>query len=221
LENFIHDYGGQNKRWDAKLETSYPSAKLDITYHPNAIFTSVSPSGSFGYGPLQVRFKFRKNTKYLRPVKGLTIEACNAIPEKMKKNAVVVRVKKWGRDFLSTMEVNICNFETVHSWSFGTKKSYDEIVKEYRKFQELPDPTGKMILYFNQKMRPILFPPKSVNGHWEIGDLRNRLTDLLEKYNSKNLGKIFYNPALDRSEKENHFYSDKPLYWNSESNTKK
>jgi hypothetical protein len=66
--------------------------------------------------------------------------ACNLLPDEWKKNSVVVGSHLMGSKGNFTLEFNFCNFGPVHSWSYGTKENYDEIVKDYLKFESLKGP---------------------------------------------------------------------------------
>jgi hypothetical protein len=204
------DYG-EKSNWFKNLVNTFES---DRVYHTNALFTSLSPGGSFGYEPVQIRIKLKKNLRYLNPLTNKTNEACNYLSEKFKQDTVLVVQKYWGdQDF--SAEYDFCSFGPVHSWSYFRKKNYDEIVKEYLRYKELPDPTGKMLLYIHQNKRPIFFPVSMLGEAWREKEFKKKLIYYFKKINSGQEGEILYDPDLSSSEKkEDHYFTKKPFFWN-------
>ena len=114
----------------------------------------------------------------------------------------------------------ICSPEVIHSWSYGTKKHYDEIIKDFqRQTDRKLDWHSREIYAYSQKNSIFTdFGGPTVDNHnFSLATFYEYLGNHLFHAANQNK-KVFFNPDLPESEKQDakHFQTDHPMYFNEE-----
>jgi hypothetical protein len=97
------------------------------------LFTTATPVATFNYGQYPIRIKLKKNVNF-KIIRGDSTAGnplqgdCNHMSDEQMLNTVLVRVFNDGDEV--GLEYVLCSAGPIHSWSFGTRKHYDEMVRE-------------------------------------------------------------------------------------------
>lgn len=212
-----------NLHESCKLDTLYSwgtEAKLNVLISQmgqvnpwktiQTIYTSRGPFSTFGYGPVAIRIKLKKNVVFKRTS---SYTRCDHATSPEAQTTVYVRNGDQYRDW------TICNTGVIHSWSFFNREHYDEIVKDYLRHQELLQSgtsiAGYIEQYSSYQQARTVFGG-SIDGH-SFGEekLIQNLQLFIRKIENGS-EKIYYNPDLPASEKnrEAHFRTSYPTYFN-------
>jgi hypothetical protein len=158
-----------------------------------ALYSTVSPITTFGYGPLVVRIKLKPNIIF----QASGYQSCAGA----QPNTVYVR-------YDSFADWTICDPSVIHSWSYGTPEIYDEIVREMKKYEATP----QSIFYYEQGEQGNLFNFAEDRHKFRKGIFKHNL-DLLREIIQNNQGHIYFNPDLPAEEKtrQKHYETRYPL----------
>jgi len=178
---------GALERWETKFNPKHPR-----------VWATISAVGSFSYGLIPIRIKFKKETIFL-----------NTLSPRYPKSTVSINTSYPMNDFI------INSPESIDSWSYGTAELYDEIVKDLRRI--LREPAKGYIAYFDYlsyyfggKQNPLFttterdIAPRTA--------LKQSLL-MLVKQVLNNEGQVFFRPGSCQSRIE-HYRTDKPTYFN-------
>lgn len=217
--NYRQMWNNQSPDWKTPPYSSYGGVQANLFYG------AFSPITTNDFGIDTVRVKLKEGTRFLiedRPIKtkyGIQASYCMELPPEERKNTVFA----WYRDNITnsttgphhTLEYDICDFETVHSWSHGLKEGYDELVKDYAWLKN--DSVRKTIekdKNHSAGYRHVIRNGKGKAVTEGIDNLSSKLMYKLDKI-YKNAGEIFYNPSVPEDGKsvDKHFSYSKKFYW--------
>lgn len=172
------------------------------------LFTIPSPFSTFGYGPISIRIKLKRNLKWK-----VNDFGCSGTKEEYK-NTIYVRNKDY-------FDVVICSPEVIESWSVGYKEHYDEIIKDKNWIQKNDCSSDKCYIYqsaqfcsdsnmrcFNRNIDNYDFAERTFKSNLEV------LLDFIESEKSK----LYCNPSVKKEDCtiENHFQTNHPIYFNED-----
>lgn len=191
---------------------------------PSQIFTARTPLASHGYGPNQIRLKLKDGVKFVYPQVGQIdsknnngqdagYDWCKNHPK--ETNTIVVRSKYVDENKDDAIaEYIMCSPSVIHSWSTGTKKAYNEMVRHYDSVENNKDSKTPQYELYAQGQNTDL--------HLELDKMDFSRKTLFQKF--KNLkdklfrgnGKIHYGSGV-RASKDNqafHITTDRRTEWN-------
>lgn len=161
-----------------------------------ALFMSMSPTSTFGYGNIAVRLKIKPSVPY-KHIWGY-VDSKEAMP-----NEIQVRTDQY-QDF-TTKDASV-----IESWSFGTPEHYDEIVSELLRFKE----KKRAQLYFRKidsdGIDQLYTNVDSYKTDEDI--LKKRLLNHIEMI-LQGRGRIVYQKGSCRN-REQSFKTKRPTYFN-------
>lgn len=100
-----------------------------------SLFTTESAAGTFGYGPIPLRFKIKSTVAFKRvDENGNTCEAIVSSGQGTKAefdHTIYQRVVLRSTG-LSFVDFIICSPHVVSSWSAATREGYDEVMRDYK-----------------------------------------------------------------------------------------
>lgn len=157
------------------------------------VWATISPISTYSYGPVEIRFKFKKGTPYIH---GLNSSE-PAVAE----------------DTDGLMDFLIDNGSIIESWSFGTPEQYDEIVKDISHFMTSTDVVTYTGYGFSQPgLENVYHAGVAEREAQNEATLRDRLTTMIRLILSGK-GEIHYAKGVVHS-REQHFATDHPTYFN-------
>ncbi|MDD4004423.1 MAG: hypothetical protein PHW69_04375 [Elusimicrobiaceae bacterium] len=179
-----------------------------------AIFTTINPLATFGYGDIMFRIKLKAGTKFAffdnpgRNDPKNYSNYCNLLSASQLKDTVLVRYWHYGNIF-SGMDYILCGTGPIHSWSVGTRRGYDELDRSIRWNR-----ANKRWIPFvvTGKGTPRLYIPLDGYLSFNPGHLSNNMKKM-RRMIEKREGAIFYAPGVEHNAEE-HFRTNMPGYWN-------
>lgn len=173
-----------------------------------ALFMARTPIGSFGYGPIAVRIKVKDDIVWTRS--SLAHSSCDSLSLAEKQYKIVYRAMAIFGSYL--LDIILCSPGPIHSWSYGTKEHYDEIIKDYwwtvkgKRWEDIYE------VYINNI--DALFGLYSIDGK----DFRNSTLEanIKKHFETANTygGEIFFNPDVLNKKRSDHFETSYPIYFN-------
>lgn len=172
------------------------------------MYTSRSPVGSFAFGDVSVRIKFKSGVKF--KVLHWWVSDCSALSDSEKNDTVIASNWDEPTGWAGT-EFVICGTGPIHSWSYGTPEHYDELVKDI-KWQDTHH-SSDYETYYNINGAPVRYgvhlaePP--FNEKVLATDLYKHMKRALKG------GEVFLSPDVRaHSTREDHFTTRHPIYYN-------
>lgn len=180
-----------------------------------AVFSTVNPLPTFGYGDLLFRIKLKPGTKFAffnhppRQSKANYHSYCELIPASSWKDTVVVSYWYYGNTFTG-LDYILCGTGPMESWSVGTKQGYSELTsslqytRTHKRWVSYMSTIGwKTPLYLQATKHP-RFNPVYLSQNLK------KMKALVDK----EAGEIFYAPGVEKNP-AGHFATKMPGYWNT------
>lgn len=181
-----------------------------------SVYTTTSPAATFGYGPVPLRFKIKPRVKY-KVLHEDKIYTCDQFvkndlaDESEFLDTVFMRVVI--RSELSFVDYIICSPQVIDSWSFGTIKNYDEIIKDYKWIQSKN--------YYNYET----YVKRNGQDYFFDANIDLKYTDFSSEYLFQNLkmlrwiaesglGGIYYSKSSAQTP-SSHYNIQNPIYFNN------
>jgi hypothetical protein len=196
--------------------TSWPHGFFDDAHRPRPLFSTTSPSSSFGYGDYPMRLKIKPGVVY-RSIEDelLKLDAsadCSSwIPESEWDHTILVRyftnsIGGSGLDYI------LCGAGPIESWSYSTQNHYDEVVRDLL-WQSTHAPT-EYANYYKIQGKPQLFDLTLDQHEFSRDVMKDRLMRLLRDSRvAQPATNLFVNPDLRVAADDDHFKSRFPVYY--------
>lgn len=186
------------------------AAQLWKETFPRAVFATINPLPTFGYGDLMFRIKLKPGTKFVFKIdpSGSAYDLCKNVPAEQAKDSVIVR--NWHIGRLYGLDYVLCGPGPIHSWSVGTKQGYEELKKSYEWTRSHKD----WITYVSSKeQRSYLYLNLDKMDFSEKHLKKNFKT--MQKMIEKGESGVFYAPGTEKRMSD-HFASAKKSYWTAQ-----
>lgn len=172
---------------------------------PHAVFATVNPLSTFGYGELLFRIKLKPDTKFkFMHNPEYFSNPCNLLGGKAKDT---VLVRSWSVRGLSGVDYILCGTGPIHSWSIGTKQGYAELEKAY---QWTEGHSHWMPYVAQNDGKFILFDRNLDEGNDFSRTKLQKNFALMKKMMSGGETGVFYAPGVEKS---GHFSTKMDSYW--------
>ncbi|MDD4004424.1 MAG: hypothetical protein PHW69_04380 [Elusimicrobiaceae bacterium] len=176
---------------------------------PRAIFATVSPITTFGYGDIMFRIKLKPDTRFAFLIDPPdSSHLCNTLSPDQTADTVIVR--NWHIGTLYGLDYIICGTGPIHSWSVGTRQGYEELSRAYNWTRShrhwipyVAEKSDRSIL-FNRNLDSNSFSPRHLNKNFA----------LMKKMIEKGEGGVFFSPGVTKSA-DAHFSTGMKSYWNA------
>ena len=175
------------------------------------LFLSKSPLWTYGYGDVAVRVKLRAGVHFRESL--VLDDDCSKYSKADYENTVFYRRDGWFADW------SICSPSVIHSWSYGTKNHFDEIIRDMRTARKLltngQDLRGGVELYSGlQGISPFNHNIDNDVTNFSYGNFVKTLLALRSK-TEKGYAQIYFNPSLSQSDATSaaHFQTNEHIYF--------
>jgi hypothetical protein len=189
-----------NRRWDQAFS--------------QMLFAHINPIATFAYGDVALRMKLKPGTKFL--YYGADQLQFNQYCSQLLNadtisNTVIVRA--WSHQGVTGVDYILCSTEPVESWSYDTKKHYDEIVAS-QLWNNNVSTTQGWVPYAKAGYSAEYFDCGLDNEDWSQAHLLKNLSVMQSKA-EEGQGQILFAEGVPHSPSR-HFSTNRPIYWNSE-----
>lgn len=173
------------------------------------IYATPGAVTTFNYGPIPLRIKLKPGVKFKATESHYSCGYGGEVTEEQRET--VYYRKDVYKDWV------ICSTDVIESWSHSLPQHYDEIIKDLRDHRRRPGPENVIYYYYLQNDKKTIFTDDYLDGR--SGFTEKVLKGFLQQFVQRvreNKGEIFYNPKTpsDRRTIEQHFKTDRPLYFN-------
>jgi hypothetical protein len=178
---------------------------------PRELFTTQSPSGSFGYGPIAARFKIKPHVKYV--VRRMdTNRPCSSASDEEANNTVYVISWEWYSN--NGLDYVICSTNVIESWSYDTKEHYDEVASD-----------ATWVLSHKPNEYSLYASTPAGWWYWNQAAITSENNYSFEQQNFDHFlagwiramaggdGNIYYNKGVPK-DRGRHFRTSHPIYYN-------
>jgi hypothetical protein len=193
-----------DKPWPEQLERS--------------LYTTSSAAATFGYGPIPMRFKIKKGTRFkffanASPYQCDDYVKKNLVNKDELKNTVIVRYEL--RDSgLAFLDYIICSANVIDSWSYGTPENYDEILADVN---WMSSKDFKLWEGYSKQSGHDDFIGNDIDGDGMGTDFSQktlqRRMNFLWFVAHHQLGHVYFPPGSS-AKREEHFATSRPIYFN-------
>ncbi|MNS82310.1 hypothetical protein D3C72_1160510 [compost metagenome] len=179
-----------------------------------SFYASRGPITTFGYGDIPVRIKLKSGVKFK---KGFLYLDCSNVNAEESKTTVYYRKDGEWSDWA------FCDSNVVHSWSYGTKEHYDEMVKEFWRYKEVHAKSlsqiGIIEFYSPRFQDDDIFFNSTLDSRLVYSQARFTavMGGLVKLIESGDEG-IMFNPSVPSYERQRsiHFETRRPTFWNDQ-----
>lgn len=189
------------------------------TAFPRTLFTTPSAAGTFGYGPIPVRFKIKPGVKF----KLLVTPRAHGCEEYLYYQLVTAKeiqdtivVKAHIGSNYSYLEYSLCSPSVIESWSFAMPDHYDEILADHQ-WMTSKDPSEWEA--YSKYLGKNMYLDNTIDQH-QGSDFRLSyfITNMkfLRALTKSGLGRVIFPTKYWRKEPqiEKHFQTANPIYFN-------
>lgn len=191
-------------------------SKAWIGKFPRPLFSTLSPSSTFGYGIVPIRIKIKPSVKFKFFVNPGSI-SCDSFSGNTEEwgNTVFVRYAELSQSG-SIVDYIICSSSVIESWSYYTAKHYDEILRD---FNWNMGPDFKLYnTYYKENSRGVFLESTLDQTVYGTDFSRKSFNERMNFYRwsmALGLGEVFAAPGQNFQEKiKQHFKTKTPSYYN-------
>ena len=181
------------------------------------IYTHINPLATFAYGDISIRIKLKPQMRFLLPDDPYSPGSflCDKLvrDDEAAKNTVIVRY--WygpsGSQSRSGVDYILCSPGPIESWSYETKRHFDETAASLLWNQQVGFKDQKWIPYTVANHHNELFNSPVDKKDWSPEKLRGNLEAMRQAAQDAH-GEIIFAPDV-KPDDSSHFSSDHRVYW--------